>query len=82
MLLPEICEILHAVMAILALFEHFSGKFCFNFLTLILSTSPNMVQFVRSFSIVRASGARLVVIEKVRNYEKFVFIKNIVGKGG
>ena len=30
MLPREIFEILHAVMAILVLFEHFSGKFCLN----------------------------------------------------
>ena len=41
-------------MAILVLFEHFSGKGYLKFLTLILSTSPNMVHFVRTFSIVRA----------------------------
>ena len=52
MLLREIYEILHAVMAILVLFEHFSGKLCLNFLTLILNTPPNMVHFVRTFSIV------------------------------
>ena len=39
MLPQEILEILHAAMAILVLFEHFSGKLCLNFLTLILSTS-------------------------------------------
>ena len=38
MLPREIFEILHAVMAVLVLFEHFSGKYCLNFLTLILST--------------------------------------------
>ena len=54
MLLREIFEILHDAMAILVLFEHFSGKLCFNFLTLLLSTSPNKVHFVRTFSIVRA----------------------------
>ena len=36
---------LHAVMAILVLFEKFSDKFCLNFLTLILSASPNMTHF-------------------------------------
>ena len=36
MLPRENFEILHAVMAILVLFEHLSGKFCVNFLTLIL----------------------------------------------
>ena len=37
MLLQEIFEILQAVMDILVLFEHFSGKSCLNFFTLILS---------------------------------------------
>ena len=54
MLPRKIFEILRAVMAILVLFEYFSGKFCLNLLTQILSTSPNMVHFVRTFSIVRA----------------------------
>ena len=56
MLPRKIFEILFAVMAIIVLFEHFSGKHCLNFLTLILSrsTSPNMVHFVRTFSIMRA----------------------------
>ena len=54
MLPREIFEILHAVMAILELFQHFSGKLYLNFLTLILSTSPHMVHFVRTFSIVSA----------------------------
>ena len=47
-------ENLHAVMAILELFKQFSGKFCFHFLALLLSTSPNMMHFVRTFSIMRA----------------------------
>ena len=47
-------EILPVVMAILMLFEHFSGKLCLNFLTLILSTSPNMMHFVRTFSMMCA----------------------------
>ena len=81
MIPQKICKITHAVMAILVLFEHFSSKLCINFLTLILSTSPNMLHFVRTFSIVRALGVRLIVIEKVRNYGKFVFIKNVVEKG-
>ena len=68
-------------MAILVLFEHFSGKLCLNFLTLILNTPPNMVHFVRTFSIVRAKGIRPIIIEEVRNYGKIVFIKNIVEKG-
>ena len=54
MLLRENFEILHAAMAVLVLFEHFSSKLCLNFLTLILRTSPNMMHFVRTFSIMRA----------------------------
>ena len=54
MILQEILEILHAVMATLVLFEHFSGKFCLNILTLILSTSPNMMHLVRIFLNIRA----------------------------
>ena len=54
MLPREILEILHAVVAILVLFQHFSGKFCLNILTLILITSPNMMDLVRTFSVIRA----------------------------
>ena len=54
MLPRKIFENLHAVMAILVLFEIFSGKLCLNFLTLILSASPNMIHFVRTFLIMRA----------------------------
>ena len=41
-------------MAVLVLFEYFSGKFCIKFMTLIVSASPNMIHFVRTFSIIRA----------------------------
>ena len=54
MLPRENFEILHAVMAILVLFEHFSVELCLNFLTVIRRTSPNMVHFIRTFSIARA----------------------------
>ena len=50
----KIFENLHAVMAILVHFVKFSRKFCLNFLTLILSASPNMMHFVCTFSINRA----------------------------
>ena len=43
-------------MAILELFEYLSPKFCLNFFTLILSALPNMMHFVRTFSIMRAYG--------------------------
>ena len=47
-------ENLHAVTAILVIFENFSGKFCLNFLTLILSALPNVMHFLRTFSILHA----------------------------
>ena len=54
MLFRKNFEILQAVMAVLVLFEHFSGKVCLNILTLILRISPNMMHFVRTISIMRA----------------------------
>ena len=54
MLPREIFENLHTVVAILALFEQFLGKFCLNCLPLNLSVSPNMMHFVRTFSTMRA----------------------------
>ena len=71
-------ENLHAVMAILVLFESFSGKLSLNLLTLFLSASPHMIHFVRTFSITRALGAlKLIAIEEVRNYGRIAYIKNI-----
>ena len=54
MLPRKFFENLHAVMAILVLFVKFSSKICLNFVILILSASPNMMHFVRTFSINRA----------------------------
>ena len=51
MLLRKFSEILHAVGAILVLFEQVLGKFCLNFLPLILIVAPNMMHYVRTFSI-------------------------------
>ena len=68
---------LHAVMAIIILFEQFLRKFYLNFLPLNLSVSPNIMYFVCTFSIMSALGVRLIVIEKVRNYVEVVFIKNM-----
>ena len=81
MLPREILEILHAVMAILVLFEHFSGNLCLNFLTPILSTSPNidaLCSHIFNYACLRHKA--FIIIEKVRNYEKIAFIKNIVEK--
>ena len=41
-----------------------------------LSASQNMMHFVRTFSIMRAQGGRLIAIEEVRNYGKIVYIQN------
>ena len=54
MLFKEYFEILHAVLVIIVFFEHFSGKPCLHFLSLILITLPNMVHFVHTFSFMRA----------------------------
>ena len=81
MLPRKIFENLHTAVAILALFEQFLLKFCLNFLPLNLSVSPNMMHFTRTLSIMRAQGVRLIVIEKVRNYGKIVFIKNMFENG-
>ena len=47
-------ENLHAVVAILALFEQFSGKFWLKVLPLNLSVSPNIMHYVCTFSFMRA----------------------------
>ena len=54
MLPRKIFENLHAVMAILVLFVKFSRNICFNFLTLILGASPNIMHIVRTYSSNRA----------------------------
>ena len=38
------------------------------------------MDFVCTFSIMRALGVRFIVIEKVRYYGKIVYIKNVVEK--
>ena len=72
---------MHTVVAILVLFEQFLRRFCLNFWPLNLSVSPNVMHFVRAFSIMRALGVRLIVVEKVRNYGEIVFIKNMFQNG-
>ena len=81
MLPRKMFENLHNVVAILVLFEPILGKFCLNFLPLILSVAPNMMHLVRAFSIKRAQSVRFIVIEKVRNYGKVVSIKNMFESG-
>ena len=41
-----------------------------------LSASPTMMHFVRTFSIMRTQGGRLIAIEEVRNCGKIVYIQN------
>ena len=53
MLPRKFSEALLAVVAILVLFEQVLGKSSLNFLPLILSVAPNMMHFVRTFSIMR-----------------------------
>ena len=53
MLHRKIFESLHAVMAILMLFDQIFGQILLKFLTLNLSASPNMMHFARTFSIMR-----------------------------
>ena len=47
---------IHTVVAIFVLFEQFLRKFCFKFLPLNPTVSPNLMHFVRTFSIMRALG--------------------------
>ena len=63
-------ENLHTKVAILVLFKQILGKFCFNFLPLILSVTPNMMHFVRTFSIMRAQGLRLLLLKRFEIMEK------------
>ena len=72
----------HTIVVILVLFEQFLGKFCLNFLPLNLSVSPNMMHFVRAFSMVRTLGVRLIVNEKARNCGKTQLSKTCLKMGG
>ena len=77
----KIFENLHTVVDILVLFEQFLRKFCLNCLPLNLSVSPNIMHFVHTFSIVRALGVKLIVIEKAQTYGEIVFIKSMFENG-
>ena len=63
-------------MVILVLYEQFSGKILFKFLTPILSPLPNMMHLVCTFPIMRNDLMRLIAVEKVQNYEKIVSYKS------
>ena len=84
MLPRKIFESLHTVGAILVLFEQSLGKFCLKFLPLILSVAPYMMHVVRTGRLhfrLCMLGVRFIVIEKIRNYGKVVFIKNMFENG-
>ena len=67
-------------MAILILFEQFLDKVCLNFLPLSRECFTKY-DALCTFSIMRPLGVRLIVIKKVRNYGKLVFIKNMFENG-
>ena len=78
MLPRKIFENLYIVVAISVPVLQFSGEFCLKFLPLILSVSPSLMHFIRTFSIMYAQGVRLIAIEKVQNYGKIIFTKNVI----
>ena len=74
-------ENLHTVMAVLVLFEQFSGKFCLYFWFPILSASPNMMRFFAQFQLCVVKATQACCFKEVRNYGKILFIQNIVENG-
>ena len=79
MLSLKIFENLGTVMAILEPFELFLSQFCYIFLPLTQSPSPNMMHFFRTSyfcACIICNCLRLIFIEKVGNYKKIVFMKN------
>ena len=82
-MLPRKCfENLDGVIAILVFFVQFLRKIFYKFLPLILSPSPDMMQWYTMFAHFGLCllGVRINVIEEIQNYGKIVFIKNIVEK--
>ena len=77
---------LHTAMAILALFVQFSDKGCSYFWSLLLSASPNTMDFVGyaqfCLGVLKATKTKAYCNEEVRNYGKIVFIQSIVGRWG
>ena len=74
------------IMAILVLFEQFLGKFCLHFWPLSLSALPNIMHFVGTETIMRASGdSRHIVTKRFKITETFYSSKallKITGEGG
>ena len=73
---------LHAVTAILVLFQQFSGKFRFNFLTLILSASPNMMHFVRTFRLCVLKAQGLLLSKRFEIMKKLYTSKTFLKMSG
>ena len=66
------------VVAILVVFKQFSGKFCLNFVPLILSVLPIVMHFVPIFSIVRAWGVRLTCCRKgLKLWKNSIYQKHV-----
>ena len=76
MLPRKIFENLHTVVAILVLFEQFLGKFCLNFLPLILNVSPNRCILFGDF---RLLSKRFEIMKKL--YSSKTCLK-MAGGGG
>ena len=73
---------LYTVVAILVLFEQFLCKFCLNFLPLNVNVSPNIMHFVRTFSIMLVLGMRLIAIENFKIMEKLYSSKTCLKMAG
>ena len=69
-------------MAILMLFEYFLSKFCLNFFTLILSALPNVMHFVRTFSICVLLAKGLLLSKRLKIMEKLYTSKTFLIKAG
>ena len=82
MLPRKIFKNAHALMAILVLFEYFSSKFCLNFFTLILSALPNVMHFVRTFSICVLLAKGLLLSKRLKIMEKLYTSKTFLIKAG
>ena len=64
--------------------NNFQPNFILNFLTVILSASPNVMHFNCSNIFHYAClcyGVRLIAIEEARNYGKILYMKNIFENG-
>ena len=83
MLSQKIFEILHTAVAIIALFEQVLGKFCLNCLPPKSESFSKYDAFCSYiFDYACLGRIRFIVIEKVQNYRKTAFIKNLLKMAG